>query len=95
MNFIRASFIGALIGFTFAIIALWLYPVWTGEFPRTGVGVIAAFHTINWFGVWFLTVLFAVMWTLHEFRTIRAVSGACREFDFWRDLWCLLTFWRR
>jgi hypothetical protein len=95
MNLIRAFVIGASIGFACAIVGLWLYPVFEGEFPRDGAGVMAAFHAINWFGVLFLTVLVAIMWALNEFRAVRAVSDAYREFDLWRDLWHLLTFWRK
>ena len=32
---------------------------------------------------------------LPALRAVRAASDAYREFDFWHDLWHLLTFWRR
>ncbi len=95
MNVLRAFLIGALIGFVVGVGMMLFFPIYEGQFPHTTIGAAAAFRAINWFGVWFLTGLFAIGWALYEFRVVRAASAAHREFRFCARLWHLLTaFWR-
>ena len=71
------------------------FPIYDGQFSPSIAGVAAALQAINWFGVWFLTALFAIGWALYEFRAVCVASAAHREFRFWTRLWHLLTdFWR-
>ena len=95
MNIIRAFIIGALVGFVLGVGLMVFLPLYHGELPRTLAGFGTAVRDINWIGVWFLTALFGITWAMHEFRVVRALSNASREFSFWRDVWNPLTFWRR
>jgi len=50
---------------------------------------------IEWFPVLLLSAIFSVAWMLFEFRAVRKASDAYASLDLFRDLWHLLTFWRR
>ena len=95
MNYLRAFITGAVIGGLIGLaMAIWT-PLADGRFPRTPSGLVAAFAVIEWFPVLLLTAIFSVAWMLFEFRAVRKASDAYASLDLFRDLWHLLTFWRR